>query len=439
MLGMLRLFLLGLGGVALAACLIGLMLNMPAIWQGAAVAAAACTAIGLAGVPALAGYQFTAWIVAAVIAALCYPERFLHWGPFDIGVAQLPQMDLRNRWVVLVIVQLVMFGMGTKMRVHDFAGVAHMPYPVFIGLALQFLVMPLTGFALTKVFSFPPEVAAGVILIGSCSSGLASNVMCYLAKADIALSVTLTAVATLLSPLLTPFWMKTLAGELVALPFVDMMIEIFKIVLLPIGAALLHDVLKTAGPVLRNAVHTASAIAAGYIVFLLAGGWVEIHSAASPLLLEGSILLAAGILVGTAFHHAASTFAWVERNVHIVSMAGIIYFTAVTTAAGRESLLNVGLVLFLAAVIHNLVGWTLGYWLSLLAGLDRKKALTVGFEVAMQNGGMASGLAGAMGKLGTVGLAAAVFSPWMNVSGSIIANLIRRYAPPRDETMTTTL
>lgn len=424
-----RSLLLGVAGIALILFLVGLAAGNQTLWQAALVTAAVSFSIGLGSVLKLAGYQFTAWIIAAVCAAMCYPQYFLQLGPFDFGVLQVPTIDLRNKWVILVIVQLVMFGMGTKMSFHDFSGVAKMPYPVFIGIALQFLVMPLTGYLLTKVFAFPPEIAAGVILIGSCSSGLASNVMCYIAGADLALSVTLTAVATLLAPLLTPFWMKILAGELVEVHFTAMMAEIFKIVLLPIGAALLHDLLKHASPTGKRIVFTAAMAALVYLVFLFLGGLSRVPSLLSPPILEGSILLAAAVLAGVTFHLAATRFSWVEKRVHVVSMFGIIYFTAVTTAAGRDNLLNVGLSLFLAAAIHNLVGWVLGYGLSLAAGLERKKAITVGFEVAMQNGGMASGLAGMMGKLGTVGLAAAVFSPWMNVSGSIIANLIRRYAP----------
>lgn len=428
-----RTLLLALAPVAFLGAAVGLYSGNQTLWQVALTASAISLAIGLGASKSFAGYQFTAWIVAAVVAAMCYPEHFLHVGPLDLGGLSIPTIDLRNKWVLLVIVQLVMFGMGTKMSIDDFVGVAKMPYPVFIGIALQFLVMPLTGYALTKVFSFPPEIAAGVILIGSCSSGLASNVMCYIAGADLALSVALTAVATLLAPFLTPFWMKTLAGELVDVNFFDMMTEIFKIVLLPIGAAMLHDVLNRSGTRVRQIIFLLAVVAAAYLVFLLAGGFTVVQYLSGPRLLEAMILLAAAIVVGVVFHLAANSFPSVERRIHLLSMAGIIYFTAVTTAAGRDNLLSVGLTLFLAAAIHNLVGWVLGYWLSLLAGLERKKALTVGFEVAMQNGGMASGLAGALGKLGTLGLAAAVFSPWMNVSGSIIANLIRRYAPVESE------
>src|SRR3989337_1589893 len=109
-----------------------------------------------------------------------------------------------------------------------------------------------------------------------------------------------------------------------------------------------------------------------------------------------------------------------------ISMFGSIYFTTVTTAAGRDNLMKVGLLLFIASVIHNAAGYFFGDWLSRLLGLDKNSSRTIAFEVGLQNGGMASGLAGGMGKLGTVGLAAAVFSPWMNISGSILANYWRR-------------
>ena len=115
----------------------------------------------------------------------------------------------------------------------------------------------------------------------------------------------------------------------------------------------------------------------------------------------------------------------------MASMAGIVYFTTVTTAAGRDNLLQVGALLFLASALHNAAGYSFGYWLSRGAGLDKNSARSVAFEVGLQNGGMASGLAGAMGKLATVGLAAAIFSPWMNISGSILANYWKR-RPPSD-------
>ena len=110
----------------------------------------------------------------------------------------------------------------------------------------------------------------------------------------------------------------------------------------------------------------------------------------------------------------------------LLSMAGIVYFTTITTAAGRDNLLLVGGLLVLVAMLHNGAGYFFGYWLARLARLDKASCRTVAIEVGLQNGGMASGIAGAMGKLATVGLAAAVFSPWMNISGSVLANIWRR-------------
>ena len=110
----------------------------------------------------------------------------------------------------------------------------------------------------------------------------------------------------------------------------------------------------------------------------------------------------------------------------LVSMFGIIYFTAITTATGRENLMKVGFLLFIASVIHNAAGYFFGYWLSRLFGMDKNSSRTIAFEVGLQNGGMATGIASRMDMLGTLGLAATVFSPWMNISGSILANYWRR-------------
>ncbi len=415
--------------IFVVALLIGVAIGSPALWQPAAVAASVSLALGLGALSPTRGYQFTAWIIAAVTAAMLYPSAFLRWGDFD----------LRNKWVVLFIVQGVMFGMGTQMKLRDFAGVIKMPWGVFVGLFCQFTIMPLTGLALTLVFEFPPEIAAGIILIGSCSSGLASNVMSYLARANLALSITMTSCATLLAPLLTPLWMKALAGTLVEVSFVNMMVEIIKIVIVPVGAALLHDYLKHASPRGRKIVHALAACGLAWLAFISFGGWSSLSAQ-----LDGHSLTAVGLLgfligaivFGVVYHQITRAIPKLDDWMPLLSMFGIVYFTTVTTAAGRDSLLVVGALLFIAAAIHNTVGYILGYWLSRLMRLDKDSARAIAFEVGMQNGGMASGIAGAMGKLGTVGLAAAIFSPWMNVSGSILANYWKRKParPDRSET-----
>ncbi|HWB90282.1 MAG TPA: bile acid:sodium symporter family protein, partial [Puia sp.] len=377
-------------GIALPALIAGLCLRDGALWRPAAVAFAGCAAIGMGALPRWSGYQYTAWIITAVVAGMLYPAAFSHWGP----------VDLRNKWLVLIIVQLVMFGMGTQMRLRDFTGLAGTGKGVLIGLACHFSIMPLTGYLLTRVFHFDPEIAAGVILIGSCSSGLASNVMVYIARANLTLSVAVTAMATLAAPFLTPLLMKLLAGTYIHIRFSDMMLEIIKIVLVPIGAALLHDYLNGASVSAKRWVVAAGLVVAVCLVFL-GGGWIS-----------------GAIVAGIGYHYLVRAVPAVERIMPYLSMGGIVYFTTVTTAAGRDNLLHVGLWLFLASVIHNAAGYFFGYWLSRLFRLDKNAARTVAFEVGLQNGGMASGLAGTMGKLGTVGLAAAVFSPWMNISGS---------------------
>ncbi len=413
---------LGLSALGLLAVLAGLAMGSPYLWQPAAVIAVVGLAIGLGAVPSLKGYQYTAWIIAAVVTALVHPSAFVRWG----------DIDLRNKWLVLAVVQLVMFGMGTQMSLHDFSGVMKTPRGVIVGIVCHFSIMPLVGFGLTRLFSFPPEIAAGVILIGSCSSGLASNVMAYIAKSNLVLSVTVTAITTLVAPFLTPFLMKILAGTLVEVKFLNMMVEIIKIVIVPIAAALLHDYLKNAPSAKQRVVFAMAIAGAAWLVVLLVGGWVWLAARLGPealLAVELSSFAVGAVVFGTAYHTMAGRFPAIDRFMPLASMAGIVYFTTVTTAAGRDNLLKVGVLLFLVSVIHNAAGYFFGYWLSRAAGLDKSSARSVAFEVGLQNGGMASGLAGAMGKLGTVGLAAAIFSPWMNISGSILANYWSKRPP----------
>lgn len=393
----------------------GVLLGSPAVWSPCAVVAALGLALGLGAVPSLKGYQFTAWIVVAVVAGMIYPGAFSNWG----GVS------LRNPWLLLLVIQMVMFGMGVHMSLRDFSGVAKNPRGVVVGILCHFTIMPFVGFALTKVFSFEPEIAAGIILIGSCSSGLASNVMAYIARANLGLSVTVTAITTLLAPLLTPLLMKLLAGALVPVPVLKMMMDIVEHVIVPIGAALLHDYLKHASAGGRRRVFGAAALSAVWLGFIAFGGWGMLESALpGPALKAVGVLgfFLAAIVAGVVYHLLVARAPRVEKAMPALSMAGIVYFTTVTTAAGRDNLLKIGLMLFVASIIHNAAGYFFGYWLSRASGLDKNSSRSVAFEVGLQNGGMASGLANGMGKIGTVGLAPAIFSPWMNISGSILAN-----------------
>ncbi|MET0394011.1 MAG: bile acid:sodium symporter family protein [Chitinophagaceae bacterium] len=418
-----------IGAVAFVLLLAGLLLSQPGLSRAMGVVLAASVAIGLGAVPALKGYRYTAWIIVAVVAGMLYPSAFTSWGSFN----------LRDKWLMLVIIQLVMFGMGVQMSLKDFSGLAQTGKGVAIGLLCHFSVMPLMGLLLTRVFDFEPEIAAGIILIGSCSSGLASNVMVYLAKANLVLSVIVTAMATMAAPFLTPLLMKLLAGELIQVKFVDMMMEIIKIVIVPIGAALLHDYLKTASPGGRRVVRFILMLAVVWLIALPLGWWrflktnIDSHQLLQSVEISGFLLGA--VVAGVLYHRLATRFPGLDRMMPYFSMFGIIYFTTVTTAAGHANLLKVGGLLFVSSVIHNAAGYFFGYWLSRLFRLDKNSARTIAFEVGLQNGGMASGLAAGMGKLGTVGLPAAVFSPWMNISGSILANYWRKRPVKEEETV----
>jgi len=421
---------IGLVGAALSAVV--LLMSLMGVLDEAyaspgALALAVFVALGLGVIPLLQGYQYTAWIIAALVAGMLYPQNVLHWGEFD----------LRNKWLILIVIQLVMFGMGTQMKLGDFKGVIKSPRGVAVGLLCQFSIMPTMGWLLTRVFNFPLEIAAGIILIGSCSSGLASNVMAYIAKANLALSITVTAVATMVAPLMTPLLMQFFASTLVEVKFLAMMISIVKIVLAPIGAALLADYLSRAPAPKVKLVRAIAAGCAVWLAFIALGGWSWL-SVAVPVNVLTSIgilgFFAAAVVFGTLYQIAREALPALQRTMPLLSMFGIVYFTLVTTAAGRDNLIQMGFLLMLAAILHNTAGYFFGYWFSRALGLDRNSARTMALEVGLQNGGMASGIAGEMGKLGTLGLASAVFSPWMNISGSILANIWGRNPVREEET-----
>lgn len=162
---------------------------------------------------------------------MTYPGPFQKIGDFELKTLIVP------------LIQIIMFGMGSQLSLSNFVDVVRMPKGVFVGIVCQFSIMPLLGFSIAKGFGFPPEIAAGIILVGASPSGLASNVMAYIARANLALSVTLTAVATLMAPLMTPLLMKMLAGQYVPIELGGMMMTIIKIVILPIIAGLIFNAL----------------------------------------------------------------------------------------------------------------------------------------------------------------------------------------------------
>jgi len=307
-------------------------------------------AIGFRGFKLYRGFSYPLMIFGCVAIALTFPQCFLGFEGFSFGKLITP------------LIQIIMFGMGTAIGVEDFVGIAKMPKGVIIGTLGQFVIMPMLGFTLANLLPFSPEVAAGIVLIGCSPAGLASNVMSYLAKANLALSITLTTVTTLLAPFVTPFLMSLLAGEFIEVDVMKMMWDIIKMVIIPIGG---------------------------------------------------------GLAFNRIFRGKAK---WLRDAMPYVSMGGIALIIVVITAAGRNSLLQIGVLLIISALIHNTAGYFLGYWAARLFKMEERDCRTVAIEVGMQNAGLASGIALAMGKISTVGLAPAVFAPLMNITGSLLAS-----------------
>ncbi|MCX6560676.1 MAG: bile acid:sodium symporter family protein [Candidatus Aminicenantes bacterium] len=367
-----------------------------------------------------AKYNFTLWVLIFVAASMLRPAIFRSWFGTDLKILIVP------------LIQIITFGVGTTLSGKDFKNVLAMPGPVLLGIFLQFTIMPLVGYTIAMTFGFPPEVAAGIILIGSVSSGVASNVMTYLAGGNVPLSVTITSGTTLLSPFVTPFWMKTLAGRLIPVDVTAMMMSIFNMIIIPIVAGLAaHGILygrkRWTREVGTLALASAAFLAAGSAVLRAPGDW---WGALSPLrsgLILGFALLALSTLaklVITVWLRGPER--WMDKALPVISMAAICLIIAVITAQSRDQLLSVGPLLILAAIVHNGAGYSLGYWGARLARLDESACRAVAMEVGMQNGGMASGLAIDVLKSTSAALAPAIFGPWMNVSGSLLAGWWRR-------------
>jgi BASS family bile acid:Na+ symporter len=394
--------------------------------------------------PFLKSYAFTVWVFAFVAASMFYPQAFMTWGGYDLGKLIVP------------LIQIIMFGMGTTLSVADFTRVLKMPWPVFIGFFLQFTIMPLVGFTLAKAFGFSDAIAAGVVLIGCCPSGVASNVMAYLAGGDVALSVTITSFTTLAAPIMTPLWMKFLAGAYIEVEFAKMMFDIISMIIVPIAAGLVANRILYSRRLFTGPAALIFAVAAAmglslltmrYYVYLV-GIVIRRLELLLALLVRREVDLSwltpllgslnRGIVFGFALVAIVAlaklvisvwlrrTDRWMDRTLPIVSMAAICSIIAVITARSRNDLLTVGPWLIGSSMIHNFLGYMLGYWLARAIHLKESACRTVAFEVGMQNGGMASALAMNVLKSPQAALASAIFGPWQNISGSILATYWHR-------------
>lgn len=293
----------------------------------------------------LAGRWFAVLVVLGGAAGLVAPEQLT---PI---ASQIP-----------LFLGIIMFGMGLTLRGADFVLVARRPWAVLVGVVAQFAIMPLVAWGVGTVLGLDDAAMLGMILVGAAPGGTASNVIVYLAKGDTALSVTLTAVSTLLAPLLTPALVLWLAGSSLDVTYGSLVTSIVQIVLVP--------------------------VLAGLLVRTFAGRIVE---------------------------------RYLLPYLPLVSVTAIVVVVAGIVAANADAVLSTGLVLALAVVVHNGIGLLLGYGAARAAGLDETARRAVSIEVGMQNSGLAASLATTHFSPAAA-LPAALFSVWHNVSGSALAS-----------------
>lgn len=287
-------------------------------------------------------------ILGALVGGLIFPDAA---APLVSGV----------NYALMVI----MFGMGLTLTLPDFAVVARRPWPIILGVLLQFIIMPLSALFVTWAFHLDPALAVGVILVGCAPGGTASNVVAYLAKGDVALSVAMTSVSTLLSPLVTPILTKYLAGQYMPVDAPAMAKSIMMIVFIP--------------------------VVLGLIVRRLMPRFVSTVLPALP---------------------------W-------MSVLGISYAVLGLVGASSERILSGGLLVLAVVIVHNALGLGLGYGVARISGVGESAARTTAIEVGMQNSGLAAGL-GAQYFTPEAAVPGAIFSVWHNVSGSALAAFFQR-------------
>lgn len=286
---------------------------------------------------------FPLLVLAAGAAGLTTPGTFSGWAPN-----------------VPYLLGVVMFCMGLTMTPRDFSGVVKRPWAVALGLVAHYVIMPGLGWLIANALGLSPQLAAGVILVGCAPSGTASNVVTYLARGDVALSVSVATVSTVLAPLVTPPLTLLLAGEFLPVDAESMVTDILKTVLLP--------------------------VVGGLVVRLVAGRFIQ---------------------------RALGLLPW-------LSAVTIGVIVAIVVAASADAIKSAAALVLLAVVLHNGLGLALGYGAGKLARLGAPASRAMAFEVGMQNSGLAASLAAAHFSP-LAALPAAVFSVWHNVSGAVVA------------------
>lgn len=270
-------------------------------------------------------------------------------------------------WVNFLLM-VVMFGMGLTLKLSDFKLVFTRPKEITIGCAAQFIVMPALAFVLSKAFGLDAALMAGVVLVGTCPGGTSSNVITYLSKGDVALSVGMTSVNTLLAPILTPAITYLLLRTTVNVDVLAMFLSIVKVVIVP--------------------------IALGFAINKFFGKWTARAVKVLPL----------------------------------VSVIAIAMIVAAVVSHNASKILSTGAIVFAVVILHNLLGYGCGFGLGKLLKFSTPKTKALSIEIGMQNSGLATSLAAtAFSGLAMATVPGAIFSVWHNISGAILANVYRRW------------
>ncbi|MGM0854818.1 MAG: bile acid:sodium symporter family protein [Bacillota bacterium] len=291
----------------------------------------------------LAGKYFAIWVILVAAVAYFAPAPFLPLGGY-----------------ITILLGVVMFGMGLTLKPVDFQLVLKKPLPVITGVLAQFIIMPLGALLIAYILNLPNELAAGLVLLGSVPGGTASNVMVYLAKGNLALSVAMTSLSTLLAPIATPLILLALAGQWLPVDPIAMFLSIVQVIIVPI----------TLGLVIRK-------------LF--------------PSTVEKSL-----------------------NVIPLISVLAIIIIVSAVVSANVENIATSGAIIFTAVILHNLFGLGLGYGTGVLMKLDESKRRAISIEVGMQNSGLGVALATAhFGPLAA--LPSVIAAVWHNISGPILA------------------
>jgi BASS family bile acid:Na+ symporter len=367
----------------------------------------------------LKGLSFTCQIFAFVSFTLYFPQLFTNWG-FDTNKLIVPS------------IQVIMFGMGTKLSIADFVRELSKPFKVIIATIMCYTLMPLIALLIIKVYHFPPEVAAGIILLGVGPAGAASNVMTYLAKGNLALSMTVTTLTTLISPLATPFLMKLLAGQLIQVDTIGMMISILNMLFIPVCAGIiinkiLYGNLPWTKKDLNISIMGIISFIVGFVLLFIPFPTVLMSLKTGLILISWAITIVSVTII--IVRRTKGPQNWMDLILPKLSLSAIMLYIVIVAAHNKATLLNIGPALFIATIVHNLLGYVSGYSLSRAFGFSETDSRAITMEVGTKNAGLAVGLAYDVLKSQAAALAPLIFGTWMNISASSLATFWSQREP----------